>query len=116
MLLGFEHYVALDWSKQTMAVAHMSPRSLHCNPYRNRLLSDGPKTDKVDAVKLCQLLRTGLLKEVYESAGEAPFILRHRDTALGLYDATKKQYEQRFQELSTDILFYRSRPVHRNEA
>jgi hypothetical protein len=25
MLLGFEHYVALDWSKQTMAIAHMSP-------------------------------------------------------------------------------------------
>src|SRR3989304_10476782 len=97
MLVGFEHYVALDWSKQTMAIGHMSPRSQHpkvfeqeanlaalkeyltslrgrtvlvieetttaqwlyvelrdsvariiiCDPYRNRLLSDGPKTDKV---------------------------------------------------------------------
>lgn len=189
MLLGFEHYVALDWSKQTMALAHMSPRSQHpkvferetnlaalkeyltslrgrtvlvleetttaqwlyvelrdsvariviCDPYRNRLLSDGPKTDKVDAAKLCQLLRAGLLKEVYhttdeiyqlrrfisayedlvksgvrlknqrhalyhghsESGPEAAFILGHLDTALGLYEATKKQYEQRFQELSS---------------
>ncbi len=38
-----------------------------CDPYRNRLLSEGPKTDKIDAGKLCQLLRTGMLKEVYHS-------------------------------------------------
>jgi len=36
-----------------------------------------------------------------ESTGEAPFVLRHLDTAIGLYEVTKKQYEQRFQELST---------------
>jgi transposase len=36
-----------------------------CDPYRNRLLSDGPKTDKIDAAKLCVLLRSGLLKEVF---------------------------------------------------
>jgi transposase len=38
-----------------------------CDPYRNGLLSEGPKTDKIDAGKLCQLLRSGLLKEVYHS-------------------------------------------------
>lgn len=38
-----------------------------CDPYRNRLLSEGAKTDKIDAIKLCQLLRSGLLKEVYHS-------------------------------------------------
>lgn len=38
-----------------------------CDPYRNRLLSEGAKTDKIDAGKLCQLLRGGLLKEVYHS-------------------------------------------------
>ena len=189
MLLGFEHYVALDWSKQTMAIGHMSPRSQHpkvferdsnlaalkeyltslrgrtvlvieetttaqwlyvelrdcvarliiCDPYQNRLLSDGPKTDKIDAAKLCLLLRAGLLKEVYhttdalyqlrrfissyedlvksgvrlknqrhalyqghsDSGHEAAFILGHLDTALGLYEATKKQYEQRFEQLSS---------------
>jgi len=195
MLLGFEHYVAVDWSKQTMAIAHLSPRSQHpkvferdshlvafkeylsslrgrtvlvieetttaqwlyvelrdcvtriiiCDPYRNRLLSDGPKTDKVDAAKLCQLLRAGLLKEVYhttdeiyqlrrfisayedlvksgvrlknqrhalyhghsESGGEATFILGHLDTAVGLYEATKKQYEERFEQLSARYRFAR---------
>jgi transposase len=38
-----------------------------CDPYRNRLLSEGAKNDKIDAIKLCQLLRAGMLKEVYHS-------------------------------------------------
>lgn len=42
-------------------------RILVCNPYRNSLLKDGPKTDKIDASKLCSLLRNGLLKEVFHS-------------------------------------------------
>lgn len=43
-------------------------RLLICDPCRNRLLSEGPKTDKIDASKLVQLLRANLLKEVYHSA------------------------------------------------
>jgi len=38
-----------------------------CDPYRNRLLSEGPKTDKIDATKLVHLLKSGLMKEVYHS-------------------------------------------------
>jgi len=38
-----------------------------CDPYRNKLLSDGPKNDPIDARKLCLLLRNGLLKEVFHS-------------------------------------------------
>lgn len=41
-----------------------------CDPRRNRLLKEGAKTDKIDAVKLVQLLRGGLLKEVYHSFDE----------------------------------------------
>lgn len=41
---------------------------LICDPYRNRLLSEGAKTDKIDAVKLVQLLRSGLIKEVYHTS------------------------------------------------
>jgi hypothetical protein len=41
-----------------------------CDPYRNRLLSDGPKTDKIDAGKLCKLLKNGMMKEVYHSTNE----------------------------------------------
>jgi transposase len=51
-------------------------RIIICDPYRNRLLSDGPKTDKIDAKKLCQLLRGGFLKEVYHSC-DTDFRLRH---------------------------------------
>lgn len=38
-----------------------------CDPFRNRLLSEGAKTDKIDAVKLVKLLKGDLLKEVYHS-------------------------------------------------
>ena len=36
-----------------------------CDPYRNKLLSDGAKTDKIDAKKLLQLYKADLLKPVY---------------------------------------------------
>ncbi len=36
-----------------------------CDPRKNRWLSDGNKSDKVDARKLAQLLRAGLLSPVY---------------------------------------------------
>ena len=42
-------------------------RILICDPYRNRLLSEGPKNDKIDATKLVQLLKAGLMKEVYHT-------------------------------------------------
>lgn len=119
-LEDFDHYVAVDWSQQTMAIGHLGRRpgepavferpsnlqdlkkyllslkgrvvltveettTAHwlylelrncvervviCDPYWNRLLSHGPKTDKIDAGKLCLLLRSGLLHEVYHSDDE----------------------------------------------
>jgi transposase len=113
----YDHYLAVDWSNDNMAIAHMSATStkpkihqqatdlgalkdsirklkgrtiltieetttshwlftelssrvdkvLVCDPYRNRLLADGPKEDTIDAGKLCTLLRHGLLKEVYHT-------------------------------------------------
>jgi hypothetical protein len=36
-----------------------------CNPRRNSLLKEGSKSDKVDARKLADLLRTGMLRPVY---------------------------------------------------
>ena len=41
-----------------------------CDPYRNRLLSDGPKTDKIDAEKLVRLLKADLLKPVFHSGDQ----------------------------------------------
>jgi transposase len=43
---------------------------LVCDPYRNKLLSEGAKTDKIDAKKLVQLLKGGLLKRVFHSGDE----------------------------------------------
>ena len=39
--------------------------ALVCNPRRNALLKEGSKSDKVDARKLGELLRTGMLRPVY---------------------------------------------------
>ena len=38
---------------------------LVCNPRHNKLLGAGNKSDRIDALKLAQLLRAGLLKPVY---------------------------------------------------
>ena len=187
----YDHYVGVDWSQQTMAIAHMGKRihepvvaerasnlkdlkeylgslrgrivlvieettTAHwlylelresvdrlviCNPYRNRLLSEGPKTDKIDAGKLCMLLRSGLLKEVYHSTdalfelrtlvssyqdmvqagvraknqrasltrghsdqgAHGAFVTEHLEKAIALYEATKEEYEKKFQEYCREI-------------
>ncbi len=47
-----------------------------CDPNRNKLLSEGPKTDKIDATKLVQLLKAGLMKEVYHSTDKFLYLRR----------------------------------------
>ena len=44
-------------------------RVVVCNPRKNALLKQGNKSDRIDARKLADLLRTGLLSPVYH--GEA---------------------------------------------
>lgn len=116
----YEHYIAVDWAQETMAVARMTnqldkikvfegpadvrdlrvflkdlrgskimtleestasqwlytelredvDRLLVCDPYRNKLLSEGAKNDKIDATKLVRLLRSDMLKEVFHSGDE----------------------------------------------
>lgn len=41
-----------------------------CDPTRNRFLSEGAKTDKIDAIKLVTLLKNDLLKEVYQPSSD----------------------------------------------
>ena len=121
----YDNYIALDWSKNNMALAKMTKNGkkvytrqgpsdlftlkqylkslkgkslftieettssqwlyselrpyvtklLVCDPFHNRLLSDGSKNDKIDAIKLVHLQKAGLLKEVYHS-GEDYIYLR----------------------------------------
>ena len=51
-------------------------RILICDPHRNKLLGEGAKTDKIDASKLVQLLKAGLMKEVYHTAEKFIYIRR----------------------------------------
>lgn len=114
----YDHYIALEWAQQNMALARMTKESpqiktidvrsdlkelrlylnrlkgtkiltfeetttsqwlytelrgcvdeiLICDPYRNALLSEGAKTDRLDAIRLVELLRSNLLKPVFHSA------------------------------------------------
>jgi hypothetical protein len=41
-----------------------------CNPRRNALLKEGSKSDKIDARKLAELLRSGMLRAVYHGENE----------------------------------------------
>ena len=132
----YDHYIAIDWSIQNMAIARMTKKSnkitaidvpsaiedlqaylknlkgskilaveetttsqwlyaelnecvdriLICDPNRNKLLNEGPKNDKIDARKLVQLLKAGLLKEVYHSTDK---FLNLRRVVSGYEDLVK---------------------------
>lgn len=67
-LLTFEETTTAHWLY--VELRDLVDDILICDPYRNKLLSDGPKTDKIDACKLVELLRANLLKPVYHSCDE----------------------------------------------
>jgi transposase len=46
-------------------VRHCVAEVIVCDPRHNKLLSEGSKADKIDARKLADLLRTGMLRPVY---------------------------------------------------
>lgn len=51
-------------------------RLIICDPYRNKLLTEGPKTDKIDATKLVRLVKADLVKEVYHSSEDFIYLRR----------------------------------------
>jgi transposase len=59
-----------------------------CNPRRNALLKEGSKSDKVDARKLAELLRSGMLRPVY-----------HRENGL----RTLRELARSYQTISKDL-------------
>src|SRR5262252_10756281 len=63
MHVTFEETTQADWLYEV--VRHYVSEVIVCDPRRNKLLSEGSKGDKVDARKLAELLRAGLLKSVY---------------------------------------------------
>jgi transposase len=73
-VVGIEETTTAQWLYLEL-VDHVD-QIIVCDPYRNRLLTEGPKTDKIDAAKLCLLLRAGLLKAVFHSVSDL-YELRH---------------------------------------
>ncbi|MFC2084625.1 transposase [Bacteroidota bacterium] len=85
-----------------------------CDPYRNKLLTEGAKTDDIDAGKLSVLLRGGFLKEVYHSMDESCMIrkltsayedlikagVRVKNQKSALFRAMRLRYK--VEELSSD--------------
>jgi transposase len=59
----FEEGTHAAWLYETLK--RTKAQVIVCDPRKNRLLHDGNKSDKVDARKLAQLLRAGLLSPVY---------------------------------------------------
>src|SRR5580704_2327876 len=68
---GLRGELHVTWEEGTWAAwlyDLLQPQVQHivvCNPRRNALLKEGSKSDKVDARKLAELLRAGLLRAVY---------------------------------------------------
>jgi len=63
--LTFEETTTSQWSYTELK--DCVEKLVICDPYRNKLLSEGAKTDKIDAEKLVKLLKADLLKEVFHS-------------------------------------------------
>src|ERR1700736_5040726 len=59
----FEEGVSADWLHDLL-VPYVA-RVLVCDPRKNALLKSGNKNDRIDAYKLADLLRSGLLSPVY---------------------------------------------------
>ena len=61
--LTFEEGTSAAWLHDLLK-PHIS-RLVVCDPRKNALLKDGNKSDRIDARKLAELLRAGLLRPVY---------------------------------------------------
>jgi len=68
---GLQGELHVTWEEGTWAawlydlLQPQARRVLVCDPRRNALLKEGNKSDKIDARKLADLLRTGMLRPVY---------------------------------------------------
>ncbi len=67
-----------------------------CDPYRNHLLREGAKSDKIDAIKLIQLLRAGLLKPVFHCGDEFIYLRKLVSGYLDLVKMGTRMKNQRF--------------------
>jgi len=150
----YNHYIAIDWSIENMAIGRMTKKSnkitlidvpsdivemkvylkklkgskilvveetttsqwlytelrdyvdrmVIYDPYRNKLLNDGPKTDKIDASKLVHLLKAGLIKEVYHSTDKFLYLRRFVSGYEDLVKAADSKLESRGEQFVLECL------------
>jgi len=84
-MLTFEETTTSQWLYTELK--DYADEILVCDPYRNHLLSEGAKTDKLDAMKLVKLLRSGMLKPVFHKSGGE--FIRMRKFVSGYEDMVK---------------------------
>ncbi|MBV6514348.1 MAG: hypothetical protein FMNOHCHN_03967 [Ignavibacteriaceae bacterium] len=80
-----------------------------CDPYQNRLLTQGPKTDPIDAQKLCTLLYNGMLKETYHAKTEEFELRKHISAYTDLVKRGVKLQNQKKAFLGQDGLSKKTR-------
>jgi transposase len=82
--LTFEESTSSQWLYTELK--SYAGKIIVCDPYRNHLLKEGAKSDKIDASKMVQLLRAGLLKPVFHSGDEFIYL---RKLVSGYQDLVK---------------------------
>jgi len=88
---------------------------LVCDPYRNQLLKEGPKTDRIDARKMVLLLKAGLLKPVFHSGDDFIYLRKLVSGYLDVVRAGVRIKNQRASLLATVGKTKVSKLVHRPE-
>ncbi len=68
IFLTFEESTCAQWLYTELR--DQVERLLICDPRRNRYLNEAQQTDKIDARKLAELARAGLLKEIFHSGDD----------------------------------------------
>jgi transposase len=71
-ILTFEETTTAQWLY--VELVEYVDKIIVCDPHRNKLLSEGPKTDKIDATKLAKLLKADLLKPVFHTGDEIIYL------------------------------------------
>ncbi len=71
-ILTFEETTTSQWLY--VELVNYVDKIIVCDPHRNKLLSEGPKTDKIDAKKLAKLLKADLVKPVFHTGNEIIYL------------------------------------------
>lgn len=119
-LLTFEETTPAQWLYSELK--DYVDEIIVCDPYRNKLLSEGPKNDKIDAEKLVRLLRADLLKAVFHSGDVfiqvRKLVSAHEDTVKAcvravnqrsaLFRATGKNHKKDTLDSDGDVFILKS--------